>query len=69
MLCTIVGRNFMWLKLASTVGDKKNHHNNNKKPFYKYANSKRKTGVNIGPLLIGGGNLTNRNADKVERDG
>lgn len=63
MLCTIVGRKWMWLKLASTVADTQKTAN---KTTYKYANRKGKTRVNTGPLLIEGGNLTNRNVDKVE---
>ncbi|KAK4822413.1 hypothetical protein QYF61_015160 [Mycteria americana] len=47
------------LKLASVVSD-------NKKGFFKYVNSKRRSKENIGQILVEDGDLTNRNEEKVE---
>ncbi|GAB0179848.1 mitochondrial enolase superfamily member 1 [Grus japonensis] len=47
------------LKMSSVVSD-------NKKGFFKYVNSKRRSKENIGPILVEDGHLTNRNEEKVE---
>ncbi|GAB0179901.1 hypothetical protein GRJ2_000455400 [Grus japonensis] len=47
------------LKLASVASD-------NKKGFFKYVNSKRRSKENIGPILVEVGHLTNRDEEKVE---
>ncbi|KAK4810867.1 hypothetical protein QYF61_008839 [Mycteria americana] len=47
------------LKLASAASD-------NKKGFFKYVNSKRRSKENIGPILVKDGHLTNRDEEKAE---
>uniref|UniRef100_A0A8B9ZFV9 Reverse transcriptase domain-containing protein n=1 Tax=Anas platyrhynchos TaxID=8839 RepID=A0A8B9ZFV9_ANAPL len=47
------------LKLATAVKD-------NKKRFYKYINTKRRTKENLHPLLDAGGNLVTRDEEKAE---
>ncbi|GAB0209165.1 mitochondrial enolase superfamily member 1 [Grus japonensis] len=47
------------LKLASVVSD-------NKKGFFKYVNSKRRSKENIGLILVEDGHLTNRDEEKAE---
>ncbi|GAB0195083.1 mitochondrial enolase superfamily member 1 [Grus japonensis] len=47
------------LKLASVVSD-------NKKGFFKYINSKRRSKENIEPILVEDGHLTNRDEEKAE---
>ena len=47
------------LKLARDVKD-------NKKGFYKYVNSKRKTRENVGPLLNEAGALVTEDTEKAE---
>ncbi|GAB0209633.1 mitochondrial enolase superfamily member 1 [Grus japonensis] len=47
------------LKLASVVSD-------NKKVFFKYVNSKRRSKENIGAILVEDAHLTNRDEEKVE---
>ena len=63
MLFAIVGRKFvakaqLKLKLASTVGDRKD--------FLKYVNSKRRTRDVIDLLIGEDGHLTNRETEKAE---
>ena len=47
------------LNLATAVKD-------NKKCFYKYINTKRRTKENLHPLLDAGGNLVTRDEEKAE---
>ncbi|GAB0176274.1 mitochondrial enolase superfamily member 1 [Grus japonensis] len=47
------------LKLASVVSD-------NKKGFFKYVNSKRRSKENIGPILVEDGHPTNKDEEKAE---
>jgi len=47
------------LKLASVVSD-------NKKVFFKYIHSNRRSKENIGPVLVEDGNLTNGDEEKAE---
>ncbi|KAK4832343.1 hypothetical protein QYF61_021872 [Mycteria americana] len=47
------------LKLASVVSD-------NKKGFFKYVNSKRRSKGNIGPILVEDGHLTNMDEEKAD---
>ena len=47
------------MKLASVVSD-------NRKGFFKYVNSKRRSKENIGPIPVEDGHLTNRDEEKAE---
>ena len=47
------------MKLAGVVSG-------NKKGFFRYVNSKRRSKENIGPILVEDGHLTNRDEEKVE---
>ncbi|KAK4823990.1 hypothetical protein QYF61_009115 [Mycteria americana] len=55
---TQIAKAQLQLKLASVVSD-------NKKGFFKYVNSKRRSKENIGPILVEDGHLTNRDEEKA----